>query len=205
MNEDDGMERLVEAVPDDLEQYLKNIEFMKRLTRINRAADLFSDELSFKWYYDLGSVLPDDQRKEIGELLNIGHGLRYSSMDSNVKQILWKAVRFYYGLSQYDFPFPAALKDKPKKMINSFAVVDSEPSNSTTPHRPPLAALFVAVSVAFVFGLLIGSGITTRQSPHQPSFQPENILRLPHADKSATNAMPEPMLKSHSVRSQSQH
>jgi hypothetical protein len=205
MNEDYDMELFVDAVPDDLEQYLKNIELMKRLIRINRAVETFSDGFSFKWYYDRGSVLPNDQSKQIYELLDTAHGLQFSSMDSNVKQILWKAVRFYYGLSQYDFPFPDELKDKPKRSRESRGGVTSGPYNSTTRQPPLLPALFLAVSVAFVLGLVIGSGIGARRSTPQPSFPTETILPLPHADKSAANATPEPTLRYHSPRSQPQH
>lgn len=204
MNEDYDMDFPVEAVPDDLEQYLKNIELMKRLTRINRAVAAFSDRNSFSWHYEHGSVLPEDQRAQINDLLNIGYGLRFSSMDSNLKQILWKGVRFYYGLSANDFPFPDALKDKAEPLAQPSANAVSRVSKSSVRLRPPLAAFIFAGAVAFMLGIVVESE-HERQHLHRDSSIPSAaLLQNLQAGTQVQRATAEPKLENVAPPSQSQ-
>lgn len=192
MNEDCKMEFPVEAVPDDLNQYLKNIERMKRIARINRAANTFSDRYSFRWYYESESVLPDEQRQQISELLKIGDGVRFSLMDSTLKHILWKGVRFYYGLAENEFPFPDVLRNMPEPLGQRFVAPVSGVSKPAVWRQPRNVAVALAMVGGFFLGLFVGTGPDVQHSPRDSQIQSSAPLLKYSNNKNVHHEIAEP-------------
>ncbi|GAN80364.1 hypothetical protein [Acidocella aminolytica] len=165
MNEEYEIELPGDAVPDDIETYLERIPEMAIRVRIDQANTSFSKYNFFTWSSNRVSVLPPDQREKINDLLNTADYVDFSCMSPQLKQILWKGVRFYYGLSEQEFPFPESLKGK------LFSV-----SSRKTRASLRSAGIIVVIVFAFFSGALIGNTVGKIQSRPDSSFPSEAVL-----------------------------
>lgn len=201
MNEEYEIELPGDAVPDDIENYLAKIPQMKVRVRIDQANASFSSYSFFTWSNNHASVLPSDQREKINDLLNTASHVGFSCMSPQLKQILWKGVRFYYGLSEQEFPLPDSLKDK----------LGSVPSKIR--ERLQIAGIIAVIVFASFVGALIGNTVGTIHSRLDSSYPseasllsspPQPILRHETAD-TAERASAEPKQNPMVTASQSQH
>ena len=193
MNEQNEYEFPDDVIPDDFDQYLKNIEKMKRLARITQAKNAFLKTDYFYWYNEPGSTLPAEQRPVVDELLRIASGIKFVNMNETLKQILWKGVRFYYGLSANDFPYPnsLAVQSNETPEIQSVPPSASQKSESTQ-YRTPAIIAWVAIVGAFALGALVGSAFTSPGTNPPASMSlavPQNIT-LNHHPTAEKQEMP---------------
>ncbi|MDX5929418.1 hypothetical protein [Acidiphilium acidophilum] len=202
MNEEYEIELPGDAVPDDIENYLEKLPQMTVQVRIDQATASFLEYDFFNWSKTRPSVLPPDQRDKINDLLDTADYLRFSCMSPHLKQILWKGVRFYYGLSEQEFPFPDSLKNKRVSVI----------SKKTRDLLPITGIIAVIIFASFV-GALIGNTVGTIHSRHDSSYPSEaSLLSSPpqpifghETADTAERASAEPKQNPTVTASQSQH
>lgn len=201
MNDEREIEIPGDAVPDDIDNYLAIIPQMKVRARIEKANSYFSQYSFFTWSDNDSSVLREDQRVKITDLLNTANHVSFSCMSLQLKQVLWKGVRFYYGLSEQEFPFPDSLKD------NLGSVTSKKLRNAL-----PLAGVIALIVFSSFVGALIGNTVGKIQSRPDSSY-PSDVSLLSSAPSpilgragaaTAQSAVAEPIPKFIPKASQSQ-
>ncbi|MGE4483022.1 hypothetical protein [Acidocella sp.] len=139
-----------------MNEFLECVDLMKKHMRIERASLLFSEKEYFWWTGRGESALSDEQQSTIDDLLETASGVRFDHMSTATKQIVWKGVRFYYGLSETDLPYPAFLDTKSRASKLPFAnPLDKE--NPKPTWSIPGAAIIAFIACAFAAGMLAGN------------------------------------------------
>lgn len=187
MNDDLEIDMNVNDLPDDLAAYIQTTETLKKEIRLERASTVFQWG-SFYWHQnEHGSVLPDDSRNIISDLLITAYGLDFSKMKQNTRTTLWKGVRFYYGLSESDFPYPEHLRETESVASSSSPDPLARPARMVR-HKTPLFALVTVVIIGFAGGFLVGQVVPPGHPPTNPPIPYSTahfLAGLPHASESS--------------------
>lgn len=165
------------VVADDLAEFLECVDLMKKHMRIERASLIFSEKEYFWWNGRAESALPDEQKSAMDDLLETASGIRFDQMSAATKQIVWKGVRFYYGLSVSDLPYPVYLDAKPGDSCRPFA----DPLKRQPRQFKPkfyVVAILAFVVCAVVAGMLSANALLPSASQNPTFAAPDLSKRL---------------------------